>query len=871
VEVRDEYVADVARYSGPLREAAQDADRFKDNNDQAALAARRMGLAAKEAADKAARAQRDAAAAAEKLARSELQAGEAAKAAANAAEKLKNGEIKAAEAKRLAADAARKVAAADRAATRAVDLKTKATREAERAEISESAAARSAANAQEAMERAALKAAAAERAAAKEADKAAANFKQMARDAALGAAAENLAMLKASGSVRQHNSEVLRLRKEMPELGKDGSKAFTLMSSTSRRFGNALGDVTSGMGELEGVGRAVPSAILVGLQLLPAAASVAGGAITLGLGGALSFIGLKAQMANKDVQKSFHQTRAAISDDLHHISEPFHQTLLSISADAKRTWYGMSPALEGAFAKMAPAITRFSSAFGDSLRELNPAIDSIGTAFSRTLDSLGGRAPAIMNNLGTSIKAITDAVAANPDALPSFIQDVSELTRYAGDSIGVLIRYSSEIKNAFEVANAVAVGPIGDLALGVLKLTHVTRDSGSGFQVVERTFPTFAQQAIVAAAGARQLMTAQQAATLSSQQLKTALDALTGANQNSFDATTAYRQALAAANAQAKSNNAGINGMSKAAIANRQSLSSMAGAIRNVMQNSNPTSAAIATMRSRFISAAQGMGVSRSAAIALANKLLGVRSAAQAIPGSRSINLHDNASSVRSHIAALQASINQLHGKTVTVDYIERVHRTLQAERARADGGIDMYADGGMRRDLQPFVATRPTVLFGETETGGEAYIPLGPSKRARSTDLLEQVADMFGLAVVKPLADGMIEKYAKGKIKHTGMKGPSKAQLAAEGRVRLARARPEYLAAMASQKALESMRASIYGGFFRGGPSTPGSAHGTVVEHTTNVYLTVQGSVHSSQDIVKLVQRALITNRMPVSLPAGR
>ena len=69
--------------------------------------------------------------------------------------------------------------------------------------------------------------------------------------------------------------------------------------------------------------------------------------------------------------------------------------------------------------------------------------------------------------------------------------------------------------------------------------------------------------------------------------------------------------------------------------------------------------AAIATMRSRFISAAQGMGVSRSAAIALANKLLGVRSAAQAIPGSRSINLHDNASSVRSHIASLQASINQ--------------------------------------------------------------------------------------------------------------------------------------------------------------------------------------------------------------------
>lgn len=85
-----------------------------------------------------------------------------------------------------------------------------------------------------------------------------------------------------------------------------------------------------------------------------------------------------------------------------------------------------------------------------------------------------------------------------------------------------------------------------------------------------------------------------------------------------------------------------------------------------------------------------------------------------------------------------------------------------------AQGGIDRYADGGMRRrDLNPFIAERPTVLFGETETGGEAYIPLGSSKRQRSVMLLTDVARMFGLMVVKPgtaMADGgILQRFADG------------------------------------------------------------------------------------------------------------
>ncbi|MFI0912488.1 phage tail tape measure protein [Streptomyces abikoensis] len=60
------------------------------------------------------------------------------------------------------------------------------------------------------------------------------------------------------------------------------------------------------------------------------------------------------------------------------------------------------------------------------------------------------------------------------------------------------------------------------------------------------------------------------------------------------------------------------------------------------------------------------------------------------------------------------------------------------------------YADGGM---WEPGIYSSPPgrdglIKFAERETGGEAYLPLGPAKRPRSTAVLGAVADRFGLAV---------------------------------------------------------------------------------------------------------------------------
>jgi hypothetical protein len=63
----------------------------------------------------------------------------------------------------------------------------------------------------------------------------------------------------------------------------------------------------------------------------------------------------------------------------------------------------------------------------------------------------------------------------------------------------------------------------------------------------------------------------------------------------------------------------------------------------------------------------------------------------------------------------------------------------------KADGGITTAADGLIDGSAK-LMGPGPTLYqWREPETGGEAFIPLGPGKRPRSKALVAQVAGMFG------------------------------------------------------------------------------------------------------------------------------
>lgn len=117
------------------------------------------------------------------------------------------------------------------------------------------------------------------------------------------------------------------------------------------------------------------------------------------------------------------------------------------------------------------------------------------------------------------------------------------------------------------------------------------------------------------------------------------------------------------------------------------------------------------------------------------------------------------------NVAAIQRKINGLTGKTVhvTVQYSAKGKPYISEH---ADGGIIRYAQGGIRamgssirafangseRHVAQIAKAGEMRLWAEPETyPGEAYIPLAPSKRARSAAILDKVASYFGGTVVYP------------------------------------------------------------------------------------------------------------------------
>lgn len=79
----------------------------------------------------------------------------------------------------------------------------------------------------------------------------------------------------------------------------------------------------------------------------------------------------------------------------------------------------------------------------------------------------------------------------------------------------------------------------------------------------------------------------------------------------------------------------------------------------------------------------------------------------------------------------------------------------------RAWGAIVAMAQGGLRQIGKPqsadiYAGRGAGTIFAEQETGGEAYIPLAPGKRSRSTAILSEVARRFGLGLTA-MADGGI------------------------------------------------------------------------------------------------------------------
>jgi hypothetical protein len=155
----------------------------------------------------------------------------------------------------------------------------------------------------------------------------------------------------------------------------------------------------------------------------------------------------------------------------------------------------------------------------------------------------------------------------------------------------------------------------------------------------------------------------------------------------------------------------------------------------------------VLSARSAFIDQVSALGLTRREAERLADKY-------GLIPGRVTTTVQANTRDAINAINNVNNTLNTIDGKTVTAHVAIKQY----GQAALADGAVmDYYASGGFNEShvaqIAPAGAWR---VWAEPETGGEAYIPLAPSKRARSLEILEETAARLGARVI-PNADGSL------------------------------------------------------------------------------------------------------------------
>lgn len=231
------------------------------------------------------------------------------------------------------------------------------------------------------------------------------------------------------------------------------------------------------------------------------------------------------------------------------------------------------------------------------------------------------------------------------------------------------------------------------------------------------------------------------------QQLNTEMDKAISKELTLAQSQTAVDQALLNMTEALKTNKGSMAEHTQAGIADRQAIEGAVGALqrqRDAQINAG-TSTAEATGKysaqaGQLLENIARTSGANSAAYAYARQLL-------QIPTSVTTTINANTASAYAAIRQVAATLDSLHDRTVYISTVTRAVTMDQANPLRqADGGIvHAYAGGGFERHVAQIAPAGAMRLWAEPETGGEAYIPLSPAKRVRSTAILAETNRMMG------------------------------------------------------------------------------------------------------------------------------
>lgn len=223
-------------------------------------------------------------------------------------------------------------------------------------------------------------------------------------------------------------------------LARDANKAGNILT---RSLAKGADMAEASLGQLGVTGQMSVAAVAAGLVALPLLGAAVGGAVTVGLGGALIGLGLYASKGSKRVQSELTLLKTEVAAEAKQISKPFEQTWVVIARSGRAAFKDLSPTLRASFAELAPEVSTFASQSAASMNELKPAISGVEHAASALMQDLGPQMPAIMHSLAGGVTAVTSAVEDNPEAITTMVQGLADTIRVGGEVIGVLTRIAA--------------------------------------------------------------------------------------------------------------------------------------------------------------------------------------------------------------------------------------------------------------------------------------------------------------------------------------------------------------------------------------------------------------------------------------------
>lgn len=634
---------------------------FSRATSDSAIASRKAGLAAQQAGERSQKAQDAAARAAER-------ASVAQQNAADAAQALERGEITAAEAAQAQA----------------------------RAETALARSAEAAANAERQLERANIAAAVAARAAAKAANEQAEEERKAAEAAVQAAAMERLAHLRASGSVREHNDLLRRMRQNYSDFGRDthemsnlATRAFGLVS---RAGTSAMESISGGVSGLAQSWPALLAMVVAGIVALPIVAIAAGGAITLAIGGALAGLGILAVASSAEVKSAFSGLATDAKKQAAQWAAPFKPVLVKIANDWRDVLGRLGPTMTAVFARIAPAVQRFGVSLGHSFEALAPSLTIVGDNFAKLLDAIGPQLPGLMEAVGNGIASIAQAAGDHAAEFAQLITVIGQFVNGLGQMIGWLINAGSAVQRFFGLLDGVAGKP---------------KAAATGLDAMGAASGRNAMQTQLMGGALNIAATSMELASLSAADLKTKLDSLTGKALSAREAAAAYATSIFAMN-KSLHDNGGAHGYATAkGVANEQALTNLAKAananaeaMRADNASTKEVSAAMEGARQRIVAAALKMHYSRGEAEALAIKLLGVTAAAKSIPNKKDLKVQAITNAAHGDLKKLARDLAALHDKSINITARTFHVDVSTRDKVHAAGGYigPGYRAGGMVR-----------------------------------------------------------------------------------------------------------------------------------------------------------------------------